>query len=176
VKQKIPQWRTLVTFVFTAACAAGVGSMVHPFGGVKTAVSSAPLFADAPVPSPVMEIVSRSCQNCHSEKTEWPVYSYVAPASWMVEKDVHDARSHMNLSRWNDYSSERRQELLASIGSLVRNHQMPLPRYLLIHPEARLSDSDVNQLYQWTRSERKRLRVAEPPPEPPFTSSVLQKQ
>jgi cytochrome c len=166
----------LVTFVFAAACASGLGSMVHPFGPVKTVVSHAPLFGDAPVPSPVMEIVSRSCQNCHSEKTEWPVYSYIAPASWMVEQDVRDARSHMNLSRWNDYSSGQRQDFLSRIGSLVRNHWMPLPQYVLLHPEARLSDSDVNQIYQWTRSERKRLKAAELPPEPPFTSSVLQTQ
>jgi hypothetical protein len=176
VKLKILNRRTLFKFALAAACAVGIGSMVHPFGRVKTVVSPAPLFADAPVPSPVMEIVSRSCRNCHSEKTEWPVYSYVAPMSWMVEKDVHDARSHMNLSRWNDYGSAQRQELLSKIGSLVRNHRMPLPQYLLLHPEARLSDSDVNQIYQWTRSERKRLKAAEPPPEVAVTSPGLQTQ
>jgi len=164
VEQKSLKWKLLVTFVLVAACVVGFGSLIHPFGRVKTVVSPAPLFADASVPSPVIEIVSRSCQNCHSEKTEWPVYSYVAPASWMVEKDVRDGRSHMNLSRWNDYDSGQRQELLSRIGSLVRNHRMPLPQYLLLHPEARLSDSDVNQLYQWTRSERKRLKATELPP------------
>jgi hypothetical protein len=164
VKQKSVKWRTSVTFVLVAACAVGFGSLVHPFGRVKNVVSPAPLFADASAPSPVMEIVSRSCQNCHSEKTEWPVYSYVAPVSWMVEKDVRDGRSHMNLSRWNDYGSGEREEFLSRIGSLVRNHGMPLPQYLLLHPEARLSDSDVNLLYQWTRSERKRLKTAELPP------------
>jgi hypothetical protein len=110
-----------------------------------------------------MDIVSRSCQNCHSEKTAWPLYSYVAPMSWMIEKDVHDARSHMNLSRWRDYDADQRQQILSEIGSLVRNHGMPPQRYLLLHPEAQLSPSDVDRLYQWTRSERKRLKT-EPPP------------
>jgi hypothetical protein len=45
------------------------------------------------VESPVTGIVSKSCQNCHSEKTERPLYSYIAPVSWMIEKDVHGARS-----------------------------------------------------------------------------------
>lgn len=167
-----------ILFVTLVACVIAIASMLHPFGQVKTVASPAPVFADAPVPSRVMEIVSRSCQNCHSEKTEWPVYSYVAPLSWMVEKDVHDARNHMNLSRWNDYSSAQRQDLLSGIGSLVRNQQMPLPRYLLLHPEARLSDSDIGQLYRWTRSERKRLKAAEPPPAPAetITSSRPQTQ
>ena len=42
---------------------------------------------------------------------------------------------------------------------LVRNREMPLPRYLLLHPEARLSDLDVDYLYQWAKRERKRLKT-----------------
>ena len=145
-------------------CATGFASMVHPFGRVRNAVSATPLLADASVPPGVLEIVTKACQNCHSEKTEWPIYSRVAPMSWMIEKDVRDARSHMDLSRWSSYDSDHRQELLSEIGSLVRNHNMPLPRYLLLHPEARLSDSEVDHLYQWARSERKRLKGSEPSP------------
>lgn len=136
--------------------------MVHPYGRVRSDVSSAPLLAGASVPPAVMGVVSRSCQNCHSGKTEWPVYSYMAPMSWMVEKDVHDARSHMNLSHWNDYDSERRRQILSEIGSLVRNRAMPPERYLLLHPEARLSGTEAELLYQWTRSERSRLKTSEP--------------
>jgi len=144
-------------------CATAFASIVHPFGRVKGPASTAPLLAGASVDSQVMDIVSRSCQNCHSNKTEWPLYSYIAPMSWMIEKDVHDARSHMNLSRWRDYDSGQRQQILSEIGSLVRNHGMPPQRYLLLHPEARLTSSEIDRLYQWTRSERKRLK-AEPPP------------
>jgi hypothetical protein len=42
----------------------------------------------------------------------------------------------------------------------VRNRVMPLPRYLLLHPEPKLSDAEVTYLYQWARSERKRLKAA----------------
>jgi hypothetical protein len=163
VQQKRATQKRLLAIVFGLACANGLASMVHPFGRVKGAPSPAPLLAGASVESPVMGIVSRSCQNCHSEKTEWPLYSYIAPMSWMIEKDVHDARSHMNLSRWSDYDPGQRQQILSEIASLVRNHIMPPQRYLMLHPEARLSSADVDRLYQWTRSERKRLK-AEPPP------------
>ena len=154
--------KSLLSILFVLVCAAGPASFVHPFGDVKNARSSVPLLAGAPVPSAVKGIVSKSCQNCHSEKTEWPFYSFVAPLSWMVEKDVHDARSHMNLSHWNDYDADYRIQILSQIGSLVRNHQMPPQRYLLLHPEARLSDTDTDQLYQWTRSERRRLKTVHP--------------
>jgi heme-binding protein len=43
---------------------------------------------------------------------------------------------------------------------LVRNREMPLPRYLLLHPEAKLSDAEAAFLNQWARSERKRLKAA----------------
>jgi cytochrome c len=79
--------------------------------------------------------------------------------SWMIESDVARGRGHMNLSRWNGYPPERQQEILSQMSSLVRNRVMPLPRYLMLHPEARLSDAEVDYLYQWAKSERKRLQT-----------------
>ena len=122
---------------------------------MKNTTSQAPLFAGASVPPPVLQIFSRSCQNCHSEKTEWPAYSYVAPMSWMIEKDVRDARRHMNLSHWDAYDPDRRRQILTKLGTLARNHGMPPQRYLWLHPEARLSDSEAELLYQWAKSERR---------------------
>jgi len=135
-----------------------VSLLAHPFGAAKIPASSKPLLAGAPVDPGVMQIVERSCQSCHSEKTEWPWYSYVAPMSWLIEKDVDQGRSHMNLSHWNEYSIEQQQEILAKLSAVVRNRQMPLPRYTMLHPEARLSNSEIDQIYRWTRAERARLK------------------
>jgi len=148
---------------------AGIGFLgwvcvfVHPFGAVKAAHSDGPIFAGIEKPSPVTAVIERSCQNCHSERTVWPWYSYVPPISWMIENDVHRARKHMNISRWEDYTTEQQMEILSSLGAGVRNHQMPMQRYLAIHPEARLSESDIHQLYEWSRSERRRLRSIQTP-------------
>jgi hypothetical protein len=131
--------------------------LVHPFGAMKAQRSDKPLLLDATFDAQVVRILERSCQNCHSERTEWPLYSYVAPMSWIIESDVQRGRSHMNLSRWNGYPPDRQQEILSEMSSLVRNRVMPLPRYLLLHPEAKLSDAEVTYLYQWARSERERL-------------------
>jgi hypothetical protein len=139
--------------------AAGVPSLlIHPFGDLKTYGSLNPPLAGANVNSAVIQIIERSCQNCHSEKTDWPWYSHIAPVSWLIEKDVHDARSHMNLSRWGEYSIEKRQELLTRLAAAVRSRQMPPPRYTLIHPGAKLSATDVEQIYQWARGERQLLK------------------
>ncbi len=35
---------------------------------------------------------------------------------------------------------------------------MPLRRYTLLHPEARLSHAEVEVLYRWAQAERRRLK------------------
>jgi hypothetical protein len=137
-------------------CLASV--FVHPFGAVKAHSSSTPLLAGAPVDPSVVRIMERSCQNCHSERTDWPWYSYIAPMSWLIENDVRNGRSHMNLSRWDEYNLEKQQEILTELGAMIRSRQMPLPRYIRLHPSAKLSDAEIDQIYQWTRGERRRLK------------------
>jgi hypothetical protein len=78
--------------------------------------------------------------------------------SWMIASDVKQARSHMNLSHWEEYSGEDRMMLLGEIGSAVRNRKMPVGRYVLLHPEARLTEAERQQIYQWTRNERSLLK------------------
>jgi cytochrome c len=131
---------------------------VHPFGAVRQQHSSE-LMPDVQWNDPrVLPLLEKSCQNCHSQRTQWPVYSYLPLVSWVMEKDVAEARQHMDLSRWNQYSIEEKRDLLVRIGAEVRSHEMPLPRYVLLHPEAHLSDSDIQAIYEWTRTQRRALR------------------
>lgn len=149
--------------VFVLAVAAAVSFFIHPFGSVKAASSSKPLLSGAQIEAPVLNIMQRSCLSCHSEQTAWPWYSYVPPASWLVEKDVRDGRDHFNMSRWDDYPAEKRIDILSRISVMVRNHEMPLPRYVWLHSEAKLSDADVGLIDHWSHAERKRLRAEAAP-------------
>jgi heme-binding protein len=145
-----------------AAIAAAGGSLIHPFGALGIPGSNQTIFREARIDPETLAIVQRACQNCHSQQTEWPWYSHVAPVSWLIARDVQQARLHMDLSRWQDYSTDDRLRLLSEIGSAVRNRQMPLPRYLLLHAEARLTDTERQQIYRWTRTERSRLWMHQP--------------
>jgi cytochrome c len=131
---------------------------VHPFGPVRQERSQA-LLPGVQWDNPrVLMLFEKACQNCHSQRTEWPVYSYLPGLSWALEKDVAEARRHMDLSRWEQYSTEQKRDLLARIGAEVRNHEMPLSRYVLLHPEARLSDAEIQAIYEWTQTQRRALR------------------
>jgi len=133
---------------------------IHPFGNVKTVSRSSnrQLLSGTQIDPAVFNIMQRSCQNCHSEETAWPWYSYIAPVSWLVEQDVRDGRSHFNMSRWSEYNRDDRIQILSGIGTRVRNKSMPLPKYLLLHRDAKLNDAEIDLVYQWTRAERKRLK------------------
>ncbi|MDP9112331.1 MAG: heme-binding domain-containing protein [Acidobacteriota bacterium] len=149
--------KLLIAAAAIALAAAG-GSLLHPFGASAPGTDQ-PILREAQIDPATLAVLQRACQNCHSQQTEWPWYSHIAPMSWMIARDVQQARSHMNLSHWQHYSVEDRLQLLSAIGSAVRNRQMPLERYVILHPEARLTASERQQIYRWTKSERSRLNL-----------------
>jgi hypothetical protein len=100
--------------------------------------------------------------DCHSNRTLWPWYSYVAPISWLVERDVRRGRDQVNFSDWDRYTFKQREKLLADIASAVKNREMPLPQYTLLHRDARLSDAETDLVYGWARVERRRLKTILP--------------
>jgi hypothetical protein len=146
-------------------CGAGLAALlalcspaIHPFGSVKRSESKAVLASDLHLSPQVAFIVKRSCLDCHSNSTVWPWYSYVAPMSWLVERDVSHGRDHMNFSRWDQYTFKEQERLLADIASAVKNREMPLRQYTLVHRHAKLSDADRDILYGWARAERRRVK------------------
>jgi Asp-tRNA(Asn)/Glu-tRNA(Gln) amidotransferase A subunit family amidase len=150
--------RTLVAIGIAAFAAVG-GSLIPPFAAPGISGAGQEILGHAHVDPATLAILQRACLNCHSEATEWPWYSRVAPVSWLIAHDVQEARSNKNLSHWQDYSVDERLRLLSAIGSAVKNREMPVRRYVLLHPEARLSDAERQQIYSWTRAERSRLRA-----------------
>jgi hypothetical protein len=78
----------------------------------------------------------------------------------MIENDVAAARKEMNLSEWQAYSTDDRVEKLAAMDALVRNHVMPPPRYIFLHPEARLDPAAIDRISRWTHQERGKLNTA----------------
>jgi cytochrome c len=136
-------------------------SLTHPWGNLRSGSPvGGSMLAGSSVPDEVRTVLARKCGDCHSNNTRWPLYSKIAPTSWLVEHDVHEGREHLNLSSWEKYSIDNRIDLLGKMGSQLRQGKMPLKQYLLLHPEARLSEAERKLILDWTKVERKRL-VAE---------------
>jgi hypothetical protein len=144
--------------ILGAGLVVAISVFVHPFGMVKAQSYDKPLFAGAQIDPDVLQIFEKSCQNCHSEKTEWPWYSFIAPIGWFIEKDVQQGRDHMDFSRWDEYDWLGQRDILTRISAVLRSRQMPLPRYLILHPGSKLSEEEIAKIERWTQQERQRVK------------------
>lgn len=114
------------------------------------------------VPGEIDAILRRSCWNCHSNDTVWPWYSSIAPAKWLIVRDVEKAREIMNFSSWTEQAGKKLQQavgMLAASCSDVTVGRMPKPEYVFLHSEAMLSEADKKDFCQWTQREGKRLLI-----------------
>ncbi len=96
-------------------------------------------------------ILVRACGNCHSNHTEWPWYSQVAPVSWWIAWDVRKGREELDLSRWESYSPWQRRDKLESLCGLISTGRMPPRLYSSMHPEARLSETEKKEVCSWAK-------------------------
>lgn len=108
-----------------------------------------PVEGEVPAPPEVRQVLQRACYDCHSNETNWPWYSRVAPVSWLVVRDVRQGREHLNFSTWNRLSTREQVEALRESWEEVDEGEMPLWFYLPPHPEARLSARDRELLRNW---------------------------
>ncbi len=87
------------------------------------------------------ELFYNACADCHSNETKWPFYSAIAPASWLISKDVIDGRKHYNISEDKElYADEMIEE--------IRKNEMPLKSYTLLHSSANLTEKEKEELIQ----------------------------
>lgn len=83
------------------------------------------------------ELAKRACFACHSNETDWPWYSHVAPLSWWIQDHVDSGREELNFSTWN--SGEDADDVYES----VAEGEMPPWYYPLFD---RLSDAERTEL------------------------------
>ena len=107
---------------------------------VATPIPRSPRTRRGPTPSRAA-IARESCYACHSNETDWPAYSYVAPFSWLVRRDVEDGRDELNFSTWDRDDGEADDAVEA-----ILEGSMPPDRYTMIHRGARLSDEEADRL------------------------------
>lgn len=86
-------------------------------------------------------LAKRACFDCHSNETVWPWYAHIAPVKWLVVHDVEGGRTVFNFSDW--HSGDMSGKVAAD---RISSGDMPLPQYLLMHPEARLTETEKQQL------------------------------
>jgi hypothetical protein len=153
--------RSLLKWSALAVLAGFVLIQALPFGHSHT---NPAFHSEPPWDSPrTRELAMDACYDCHSNRTDWPWYSYVAPVSWLVERDVYGGRDELNFSEWQRIAEKAREkaarekakepregkkheERVEGLLEVVLEGEMPLWFYAVLHPDARLSETERQEL------------------------------
>jgi cytochrome c len=145
--------RPWIAAALTVAAVVALG-YVHPFGNprVEPAKGLGTLLEGATMPADAKAVLVNKCADCHSSETRWPAYARIAPGSWLIERDIVEARKKMDLSHWEQMPADKQQVLTAKIFEEAKSGDMPPLQYRLLHWNAQLSKTDVQALSRLGKS------------------------
>jgi len=101
------------------------------------------------IPDNVQSVLRNSCYDCHSNSTHYPFYSYIQPLSYYLEKHIKKGKEELNFSEWGSYSHRKQTNKLESIVNQIKQKKMPLTSYTYLHPEAKLSGKQIEEIVRW---------------------------
>lgn len=133
-------FKKILRFAILAIVVLLVLIQLVPYGRAHT---NPPVVQEPAWDSPATRaLAKRACFDCHSNETAWPWYTNIAPVSWMIQRHVDEGRQKLNFSDWGN----SRERELDEIAEVILEGEMPLPNYLPMHPEARLTPAEKQAL------------------------------
>lgn len=106
----------------------------------------------------ISALLQESCYDCHSNNTEYPWYNKVQPVTWFLEDHINEGKEELNFNEWDAYSNRRKNSKLKSIISQVKDDEMPLASYTLIHNDAKLSNSEKTLIIDYMKNLKEKLK------------------
>ena len=144
---------------------AGIFVVVQFFRPPKNAsegLSPADISAKLEIPREVQTILRSSCYDCHSNNTHYPWYAEIQPVGWFLSNDIQDGKRQLNFSEYGGYIVRRQYIKLNDIIEQITEEKKPLPSYLLIHRDARLSPSQRTLVIEWAKAMEDSIRARYP--------------
>jgi hypothetical protein len=113
---------------------------------IRPAISSGPATAEIQTTPEVKRILEAHCYSCHSDQRRLSWFDEIVPGYWLVRHDVLTARSHLNFSTLGAKSAAAQRAALFEAVNMIQLGAMPLPSFLKLHPEARVSPEEIATL------------------------------
>ena len=110
-------------------------------------------------PQEITATLKAACYDCHSNQTNYPWYSNVAPISWWVKNHIDEGRDELNFSKWGKYKAKKQDHKLEECIELVEEGEMPLNEYTWTHAEAKLTPEQKEQLMNWFKTTRNTIQL-----------------
>jgi hypothetical protein len=116
-------------------------------------VETGDLGAVISVPDSISALLKNSCYDCHSNQTDYPWYSKVAPVSWYLHTHIRKGKDALNFSEFGNLDKSKQIKALTDICDMVDSETMPLKSYLMIHRKARIDRSGAKAICDWSDEE-----------------------
>lgn len=115
------------------------------------------------VPEDVKNILKMSCYDCHSNNTYYPWYWKIQPVTWFMNGHIVEAKRKLNFSIFTSYKIGKQYKSFNDINKEVKDGDMPIGSYTLIHHDAILSESQKLAIANWCINSRKQIEANYPP-------------
>ncbi len=110
--------------------------------------------AETNPPKDVKYVLTETCFDCHSDHTRYPWYDKITPVNYWLAGHVKDAKKDLNISKWDDYSTKKKDHKLEELIEMVEDKEMPLESYTYTHSEANLTDEQIKSVVDWAKEVR----------------------
>ena len=109
-------------------------------------------------------ILKESCNDCHSDVTRYPWYNNITPVNYWMAEHVDNGKKHFNISKWDDYSTKKKDHKLEELAEMVEKKEMPLESYTNfgLHAEANLTDAQRDLIMDWAKEQMTYLKNTYP--------------
>ena len=101
------------------------------------------------VPTNVQTILQNACFDCHSNNTNYPWYSNIQPMAWIMKRHIDNGKEKLNFSEFGIYSNRRQISKLKGIASQIKDDEMPLFSYKMMHSKAKLTKEKNDLIINW---------------------------
>ncbi|WP_188050970.1 heme-binding domain-containing protein [Flavobacterium sp. GP15] len=101
------------------------------------------------VPVNVKTSLSTACYDCHSNTTKYSWYANIQPVSSLLDENIKDGKKELNFNEFGSYSNRKQKSKLDAICKEIKEGEMPLTSYTLIHQDAKLSQQQKNEIIDW---------------------------
>lgn len=136
--------------------------LIRPTRNESTAMSANHIEKQYIVPENVKLILGKACGDCHSNNTVYPWYAQLQPGAWFINNHIADGKKHFNLSEFADYDPKKADHKLDELVEEIEGHGMPLESYLWLHPDAKLTETEITEVVDWANGIRKEIQTTYP--------------
>jgi hypothetical protein len=116
---------------------------------VRPSIPVKPATAELQASPAVRLILEKDCYSCHSDQRRLAWFDQIVPAYWLVRHDILSAREHLNFSTLGSKPPVVQKATLYEAVNMIQLGAMPLPSFLKLHPEAKVTPEELLTLKEY---------------------------